>query len=373
MKKQLHWSILLLLLFAFVGCSDNDTINPGTPDIKEEGVYVLSEGSFGKPTTSSLSFYEPSSNEVTNDVFKNANKDVGSDGLILGNTPQSMTLEGSLIHIIINGDNKIITIDGNTNRYLGEVKELTSPRYMVTTPDHRAYVTSLAESKITIVDLVQKEFDEGKILSKIDVSNPEETRVKQHTSERVIAVNDELFVAAWSYDETILVVDPKTNTLKEKITVGVQPQSMALDKNKMLWVLCDGSYNGSPFKYSDGSIHRINTQTHKDELVYTFPKVEGFATKKNLVINRSGDTIYFINKDIYRMKITDSEPEKIIEAKAGQVFYALGIDPKNGDIYVGDAVDYSQPGMVYRYGADLQKKDEFKVGVNPSSFLFFYN
>ena len=40
------------------------------------------------------------------------------------------------------------------------------------------------------------------------------------------------------------------------------------------------------------------------------------------------------------------------------MIYGLAIDPTNGEIYVGDAIDFEQPGVVYRYrdtgqGAEL--------------------
>ena len=41
-----------------------------------------------------------------------------------------------------------------------------------------------------------------------------------------------------------------------------------------------------------------------------------------------------------------------------------------GDIYLADAVDYSQAGVVYRYSREGQLVDHFRVGINPSCFAF---
>ncbi|QZE12911.1 DUF5074 domain-containing protein [Halosquirtibacter laminarini] len=372
MKITRILSVLLLLTTLFVSCSEETEKKPSVPGKYSNSVYILNEGPYGDPTASSISVYNPVDQEVENQVFKTANKDIGSDGLILGNLPQSMTQEGELIHIIVNGDNKIFTINGKDARYYGKTTGVTSPRYMVTLPDHSAFVTSLGVTELTKVDLVQKEFDEGKVLDKIDLTNPDITKVKQHTTEQIIATGDQLFTNAWSYDNKILVIDPKTRMLTDSITVGIQPQSIALDKNKKLWVLCDGSWNGNPYAtQTAGSIYRIDTKTNKVEWSYQFPTIG--AQKKNLCINGSGDTLYFINKDVYRIKIDQTEPEKVIEAKAGQTFYGMGIDPKNGDIYIGDAIDYAQDGMVYRYNKNLESVDNFKVGILPNSFLFYYN
>lgn len=50
--------------------------------------------------------------------------------------------------------------------------------------------------------------------------------------------------------------------------------------------------------------------------------------------------------------------------------YALTVNPANGEIYVADAVDYQQPGMVYRYSTSGSLIDKFYVGIIPGSFCW---
>ena len=50
--------------------------------------------------------------------------------------------------------------------------------------------------------------------------------------------------------------------------------------------------------------------------------------------------------------------------------YGLNVNPYDGDIYLADAVDYSQAGVVYRYSREGQLVDHFRVGINPSCFAF---
>ena len=47
-----------------------------------------------------------------------------------------------------------------------------------------------------------------------------------------------------------------------------------------------------------------------------------------------------------------------------------GVDPRTGEIYVADAVDYSQAGLVRRYSSDGKLIDQFRVGINPNGFAF---
>ena len=63
-------------------------------------------------------------------------------------------------------------------------------------------------------------------------------------------------------------------------------------------------------------------------------------------------------------------PSEPIIASDGTIYYSLTISPENGDIYVGDAIDYTQNGVVMRYSADGDLLDTFSVGINPGNFCW---
>jgi hypothetical protein len=48
----------------------------------------------------------------------------------------------------------------------------------------------------------------------------------------------------------------------------------------------------------------------------------------------------------------------------------LTVSPKNGDVYVADAIDYQQQGMIYRYTEAGELVDEFYVGIIPGAFCW---
>jgi len=48
----------------------------------------------------------------------------------------------------------------------------------------------------------------------------------------------------------------------------------------------------------------------------------------------------------------------------------MAIDPNTSEIYLGDAIDHRQNGMVYRYSVSGKLIDEFKVGISPGNFSF---
>lgn len=48
----------------------------------------------------------------------------------------------------------------------------------------------------------------------------------------------------------------------------------------------------------------------------------------------------------------------------------LTVNPANGEVYVADAIDYQQQGMIYRYSSEGVLIDEFYVGIIPGAFCW---
>jgi hypothetical protein len=53
-------------------------------------------------------------------------------------------------------------------------------------------------------------------------------------------------------------------------------------------------------------------------------------------------------------------------------FTYLGVDPVNGDIYIGDPKDYQSNGVVYRFSSTGVLKNEITAGIIPAAFGFNY-
>jgi DNA-binding beta-propeller fold protein YncE len=88
-------------------------------------------------------------------------------------------------------------------------------------------------------------------------------------------------------------------------------------------------------------------------------------------INGSGDTLYWINNDIWRMDVAAGRvPVKPFLESRNTKYYGLTVNPDNGDVYVADAIDYQQQGKIYRYSNDGELIDEFYVGIIPGAFCW---
>jgi len=353
--------ILLLYFLALYGCmKDNELWENNNEGIQlaGKGVFIVNEGNFTY-NNASISYYDSEKSKVYNDVFFNNN------GLPLGDVATSMEILDSLGYIVVNNSGKINIININTFEYTGKITGLASPRYIHFIKDDKVYISDLYVRSISIANPLTME-----ISGEISLNNGD-TEFYQHTTEQMVSYGKYVFTNCWSFDNKILVIDSQTDRLVDSIEVLIQPRSIVIDRFNKLWVLSDGGYEGSPYGYEAPGLMRIDAETRYIEKIWRFEKGD---YPSSLELNGSRDTLFFINRHIYRHPVySESDPVLIIESPYSgpyQGFYSLGIDPNTSEIYAGDAIDYVQRGMVYRYKPDGMVVDTFKVGIIPSSFCF---
>ncbi len=192
----------------------------------------------------------------------------------------------------------------------------------------------------------------------------------QRSAEQIIQKGDTVLANCWNNGREILIINSKSDELISSIQVGAQPKSMALDSQNKLWVLCDGGYEGHPYFFEKPELLRIDIRTLEIEKKFFFDMK---SSPSELQIQN--DTLFFINRNIYRMSIFDAQlpQQAFIESPYGDDyggFYSLGLHPQTSEIYVADAIDHQQNGIIYNYNRKGELINSFKAGVNPGYFCF---
>lgn len=318
-----------------------------------QGLFILCEGNY-QYGNATLSFYDPANRTVVNEAFARAN------GFKLGDVAQSMTMYGGKGWIVVNHSHVIFAIDPDTFRETGRITGFTSPRFIHFVSPTKAYVSQLWDNRIIIVD-------PSTYAVTGEITVPDMTQ-QQGSTEQMVQWGPYVYCNCWSYQRRIIRIDTRTDRVDAQLEVGLQPTSIVLDRFGKLWTLTDGGYEGSPTGHESASLYCIDADRFEIEKQFQFRAAD---TPSELQINGTRDTIYWINRDIWRMDVRASRPpvRPFIEERLTR-FYGLTVDPSRGDVYVADAIDYQQQGMIYRFTGKAEPVDSFYVGINPGAFCW---
>ena len=349
----LRLAIVVLALASLVGCMNWEYEDGESFATSGAGLFVINEGNF-QYGNASLSYYNPATKTVENEVFYRAN------AMKLGDVAQSMTLYGDTGWIVVNNSHVIFAIDPTTFKEKGRIENLTSQRYIHFLSDEKAYVTQLWDNRIFIVNPKRYE-----ITGYIEC--PAMT-MESGSTEQMVQWGKYVFVNCWSYQNRILKIDPTTDKVVAELEVGIQPTSLVLDCYGKLWTITDGGYEDSPYGYEAPSLYRIDAETFTIEKQFRFAKGDA---PSEVQLNGRGDKLYWINNDVWAMDVTaDRIPVKPFIPYSDTLYYGLTIDPRSGEVYVADAIDYVQAGKIYRYSEQGERLDEFYAGITPGAFCW---
>ena len=345
--------IVLTLTLLYTSCMKWEYGFTEDFNITSGGLFITNEGNF-QYGNATLSFYNPETKQIENEIFYRAN------AMKLGDVAQSMTIRNGIGWVVVNNSHVIFAIDLNTFKEVGRITNLTSPRYIHFLSDEKAYVTQIWDNRIFIIN--PKRYQ---VTGYIEVPN---MTMESGSTEQIVQYGKYVYINCWSYQNRILKIDTETDQIVAELTVGIQPTSLALDCNNKLWTVTDGGYEGSPYGYETPSLYRIDAESFTIEKQFEFTFGDW---PSEVQLNGTKDKIYWLNDDVWEMDVTANNlPAEPFLPYNGTLYYGLTICPNSGDVYIADAIDYVQQGMIYRYSKDKRLIDSFYVGIIPGAFCW---
>jgi len=345
MKKITIYILLVLLTLSCTKKSDDTTGS----FLTGSGIFILNEGNF-MGGNGSLSFYSYDSAKIYNELFLNIN------GRPLGDVPNSMMIDGDKAYIIVNNSGKIEVINRNTLESIATINGLKSPRNILFVNSTKAYVTSLYSDSVSIINLI-----ENSVSGYINL---------RRTSEAIVMSGNKAFISNWAGGNEVLVVNSLTDVLIDSIVTGAEPESMVIDKNNTLWVLCNGGWARTNYAKLTG----INAQTNAIVTEIEFQSLQ--TSPSSLQIDGAGENLYYLEwgSGVFKMSISSlTLPVAPFVPENGHSFYKLGVNPVNGDLVVTDALDYQQKGSVLLYSKDGTLITTETADIIPAMIYFKLN
>lgn len=348
MKKSLF--VLILLAVLMTACHKKP-VTPDNPTVERNGMYILNEGVWNY-NNSTISYYNFDSGEVTADIFTTVN----NRGL--GDTGNDLQRYGSRLYCVVNTSENIQVMDFYTAKVVGTVSLVGKSPRRICFSGSKAYVSCFDGTVVRI--------DTASLAVEATVTvgpNPE----------GVCIANGKLYVAntggynAPNYGTTVSVIDMATFAVIKNITVAMNPSRLYLAPNQQdIYLISNGDY------YTVKScLQKISPLT--DEVARTY-NIE----LSNLAFY--GNSAFFYSYDFsteeYTIQIFDLTTETIVnnhfitDGTTLNIPYGIIVNPRNGDVYISDAQNFTVNGDVYCFDQSGKKKFSFEVGVNPSGMVF---
>lgn len=342
--------IFLAVLILLSSCEKPPIVPVEYPHIVHTNsiLYVLNEGNF-QWGNASIDMYDYATGVLIDNAFEKKNN------RSLGDVLQSLTRWGNTGYLVINNSQKIEVVDLPTMQSVASITGFKSPRYIVVQNPQKAYVSEYYNGGVKQVNLQTNQIE-----ATVNIPG---------NCEEMLLLDHKLYVTV-ANARYVYIINTISNALMDSIPVAFGPNSLCLDANGYLWVLSSGIKNSNTIE--NGALQKIDpllNQVMSSFLVT--PQSEHGAIK--LCINGKQNTLYWINKSVYKHAISASQLNQTPWIPSfTQSYWAINCDSLMDEVYVGDAIDYNQRSTVNRYTEDGTLRGTFKAGLITTDFYFWY-
>jgi YVTN family beta-propeller protein len=373
--KMKSMYIIACLFIIMAGCRKDDKILeeevvpvPEQKVLTVEGFYLLNEGNMGT-NMSTLDYYDYAGGIYRSNIYAGANPSAVKE---LGDVGNDIGIYGNKLYAVINASNKVEVMDATTTKRLGII-DARNCRY-ITFAKGKAYVSAY-DGSIAIGQGSPYGF-----VAEIDTNTLQVTRkvTVGRQPEEMAVVGNKLYIANSggydpnNYERTVSVIDLNSFTKIKDIDVAINLHRLKADSSGNLYVTSRGDYYNTPSK-----LFVINTQSE------TVSKTFDVSTA-NLTI--TGDTAYIVGSEFSYETFNWTTAYNMINVKTQTLLnknfitdnthtnirtpYGLAVDPVSRNIYITDAKDYVSSGTLYGYTKEGKQFFSATTGNIPAHIAF---
>lgn len=354
--------------------SEETVVDPGTTGSGlYTGFYLLNEGNMGS-NKASLDYYDFTSGTYTRNMYAERNPSVPKE---LGDVGNDLQRYGSRLYAVINASNKVEVMDARTMQRVGQV-DIPNCRY-ITFHEGYAYVTSYAGPIEIFPEYKQKGY-----VVKVDTATLQVVGqcVVGYQPDGIAVSNDTLYVANSGgyrgashpnqYERTVSVVDIATFAEVTQIDVAYNLHRVMTDPGGNLWVTSREAGGDNPSrlffidreqqKVTDTIPLPVNDMWMDGDSLYLLGE-RGNATG-SAAGKRHFSILHTASRQVVNNAFITDGTEKLFE-----IPYGIMVHPETKDIFITDAGDYINPGLLYRFDRSGKKKWSVQTGDIPSRFV----
>lgn len=365
--KHLLFDLCAVLLF-FTACEPKPvTIDQQPTDTVAslKGMYILNEGGFNM-NNASLDYLDFATGRYTLDTFALANPSIGA----LGDVANDILVYGTKTYIAVNGSGLIEVIDTYSAKHIAKI-DIPNCRRLCAA-NGVLYVSSYAGR------VIDDQHQLGYV-AQIDTTTLTVTETCEvgYQPEGLAVVDGKLYVAncggyvgmnIGEYDNRLSVIDLVSFTLTEHIEIAPNLQEIVVDSRQNLWISSYGNYADIA-----SDLYCLNTQT-KQVTAQGVPVTKMVSAQDTITILATtyDENWNSVTTFAQLATVNGTLLPLTLSLPSSSMPNALGINPANGDIYVTDAKDYVNPGKVYCFQSNGNKKWELHTGIIPAHFAFVF-
>jgi YVTN family beta-propeller protein len=342
---KLNYFFFALAFTAILASCHKDKITPNSTPTAQRAGLYILNQGDFGSNNSTITYYDYTSKVLTPDIFFSANNSP------LGDTGNDLEIYGSKMFIIVNNSDLIDVVNATGSKLIKSIT-LYQPRSVVFYKND-AFVTSY-NGTVSVIDTTSLT-----ITKTITVgNNPEQMAISN--GKLYVANSDGYNVTSATTTATVSVIDLTALTVSKTISgVLVDPVSVAADTYGNIYVLSLGNFAAiGPGMTIISSTSDAVTSTTSLNLAYNIP------------ITVSNGFAYYFTADnkiaVYNTKTqTTSQANFITDGTTITTPYAITVDDISGEVFVADAKDYTSNGTLFAF--DKTGKEEYTIttGINP--------